>query len=55
MKNIVLAALSAALFTSASVNECKKDTSGVRIKSKQDSTAKRPVLKRPLYQRIFMI
>lgn len=55
MRTIIIVVLAGLLFTSAGVKDCKRDTCSVPVKAKQDSTSKKPVKKRPLYQMIFMI
>lgn len=55
MRNIIIAVLTGCFLMSAGVSDGKKDTCRVAVKAKPDSTQKKPVKKRPLYQTLFMI
>ncbi|MGB4772621.1 MAG: hypothetical protein WBP58_14235 [Chitinophagaceae bacterium] len=55
MRNIIVVFMTAFILMSAGVKDGRKDTCKVVVKAKQDSTQKKPVKKRPLYQALFMI
>jgi hypothetical protein len=55
MRNIIIVFMTGLMLMSAGVKDGRKDTCRVTVKAKQDSTLKKPVKKRPLYQALFMI
>lgn len=55
MRNIIVAIMTGLFLISAGVKDGKLDTCKVAVKAKADSTQKKPVKKRPLYQALFMI
>jgi hypothetical protein len=55
MRNIIVVFMTAFILMSAGVKDGRKDTCRVAVKAKQDSTLKKPLKKRSLYQALFMI
>ncbi|MFN5477874.1 MAG: hypothetical protein ACK484_14880 [Sphingobacteriales bacterium] len=55
MRHIIVVIMTGFFLMSAGIKDSKKDTCKVAVKTKQDSSQKKVVRKRPLYQALFMI